>query len=79
MMVTIKEAMAEVNEYAMTDAGRAFRKLVAVWINKLRAKNDTAPPEEFMKNQGAIRELKLMHKGIGPKIRTSEWDGGFGS
>jgi hypothetical protein len=73
-----KEVMSEVREFAMTDAGRAFRKLIAVCINELRAKNDTADEKEFVKNQGAIRELKLMHKGIGPKIRTSEYDGGFG-
>ncbi len=77
--MTKKEAMEKVKEVAMTDAGRAFRKLVAVWIDDLRAKNDTAEPNDFLKNQGAIRELKLMHKGIGPKIRTSDYDGAFGA
>jgi hypothetical protein len=77
--MTKREAMTEVNEFAQTDAGRAFRKLVSIWINDLRAKNDTAESEDFMKNQGAIRELKLIHKGIGPKIRTEDYDGGFGA
>jgi len=80
-----KEAMAEVCEVAMTDAGRSFRKLVGVCIQELRIKNDTADAEEFKMNQGAIRELKAIHKGIGPKIRASEfektidYDGAFGA
>lgn len=73
-----KVAMAECKEFAQTDAARAFRKLVGVWISDMREKNDTAEPDEFLKNQGAIRELKLMHKGIGPKLTVTEYDGAFG-
>jgi len=73
-----KTVMAECKEFAQTDAARAFRKLVGVWIADLREKNDTAEQDEFLKNQGAIRELKLMHKGIGPKVQVTEYDGAFG-
>jgi hypothetical protein len=73
-----KIAMQECKEYSSTDAARAFRKLVGVWISDLREKNDTAEGDEFVRNQGAIRELKLMHKGIGPKLTVTEYDGGFG-
>jgi len=73
-----KIVMAECKEFAQTDAARAFRKLVGTWISDLREKNDTAEPDEFLKNQGAIRELKLMHKGIGPKLSVAEYDGAFG-
>jgi hypothetical protein len=78
-MKTKKELLADCKEFAATDAGIKFRLLLAATINELRAKNDTATTEDFLKNQGAIRELKLLHKGIGPKIRSSEYDGGFGA
>jgi len=73
-----KIVMAECKEFAQTDAARAFRKLVGVWISDLREKNDTAEGNEFIKNQGAIREMKLLHKGIGPKLTITEYDGAFG-
>jgi hypothetical protein len=59
--------------------------LIGVCIQELRIKNDTADATEFKMNQGAIRELKSIHKGIGPKIRASEfektidYDGAFGA
>ncbi|MHC4757109.1 MAG: hypothetical protein ACYTE8_00470 [Planctomycetota bacterium] len=74
-----KTQIAKVLDYSQTDAGRAFRLLIGVWINELRKKNDTAEGNEFIKNQGAIREFKLMHKAIGPKLTTADYDGGFGA
>lgn len=78
MRVNKKEQMAKVNEYGQTDAGRSFRVLIAAWITDLREKNDTAKGDDFIRNQGAIRELKLMYKGIGPKVSVTAYDGGFG-
>ena len=76
--MTRKQAMVNAKQFEGTDAGRACRKLLEVVISDLREKNDTATTEDFLKNQGAIRELKLMHKGIGPKQTMTEFDGGFG-
>ena len=73
-----KVVMAECKEFTQTDAARAFRKLVGTWISDLREKNDVAEGDEFVKNQGAIRELKLMYKGIGPRVQVTEYDGAFG-
>ncbi len=75
--MTKKELMDKAQEYEFTDAGRTFSQLLTVWIADLRRKNDTAAPGEFEKNQGAIRELKLMRKGIGPKTISREYNGGF--
>lgn len=75
--MTKKELMDKAREYEFTDAGRTFLQLLTQWIVDLREKNDTAAPGEFEKNQGAIRELKLMRKGIGPKQVSREYNGGF--
>jgi hypothetical protein len=76
--VNRKEISFKAKEYALTDAGKVFRKLLLVWIGELREKNDTASTEDFPKNQGAIRELKRIHKAITPPHLIKEYDGGFG-
>jgi hypothetical protein len=77
-MKTKAQAIKTVNEYASTDAGIAFRTLLICWISDLRKKNDTAATEDVLKNQGGIRELKLIVKQIGGDRISTEYDGGFG-
>jgi hypothetical protein len=74
-----KEVAFKAKEYATTDAGKTFRQLLITWIEDLRQKNDTASPEDFPKNQGAIRELKLIQKAITPPHHMQEYDGAYGA
>ena len=73
-----KIEFAAVMEYRNTDAGRAFRRLIGVCISDLREKNDVAEGDDFIRNQGAIREFKLVYKNIGQKVSKTEYDGAFG-
>jgi hypothetical protein len=72
-----KELSAKAMEYAATDAGRVFRLLLETWITDLRKKNDTAELKDFPKNQGAIKEMKLMLKAITPHQQIKEFDGSY--
>jgi len=73
-----KEILAKAKEYQATPAGLLFSKLLQIWIDELREKNDNSGPDETLRNQGAIRELKLIQKGTGWSVKISEYDGGFG-
>ncbi len=73
-----KEILAQAKEYQSSPAGRVFSKLLQVWIAELREKNDMSDPDETLRNQGAIRELKLIQKGTGFSPVIREFDGGFG-
>ncbi len=73
-----KEILAKAKEYQSAPAGRVFSKLLQVCIDDLREKNDNSDPDETLRNQGAIRELKLIQKGTGFSVKTHEFDGGFG-
>jgi len=73
-----KEILAKAKEYQSTPAGRIFSKLLQVWIADLRERNDNSDPDETLRNQGAIRELKLIQKGTGFSPVVYEFDGGFG-
>ena len=79
-MSTKNSTILAAAEYMATDAGHKFLKLIDVWIDSLRQANDTASKDDFLKNQGAIRELKLMHKSLSKleKPQRTDWDGGFG-
>jgi hypothetical protein len=77
MEYTKKELAGKVMEYASTEAGRTFRLLLETWIKDLRHKNDTASIEDFPKNQGAIKEMKLMLKAITPHQQIREFDGSY--
>ena len=72
-----KELAFKVKDYAATDAGRMFRLLLETWIRDLRLKNDTAEIADFQKNQGAIKEMKLMLKAITPHQQIKEFDGSY--
>jgi len=48
------------NDIAM----RAASEYLGVRIDELRAENDTLDSEEIKRNQGGIRELKLLHSYI---------------
>ncbi len=73
-----KEILAKAKEYQSTPAGRVFSKLLQIWIADLREKNDMSDPDETLRNQGAIRELKSIQKGTGFAVVIREFDGGFG-
>ncbi len=73
-----KEILMKAKEYQSTPAGRVFSKLLQVCIADLREKNDMSDPDETLRNQGAIRELKLIQKGTGFTVITHEFDGAFG-
>jgi hypothetical protein len=72
-----KEIAAKTLEYANTDGGRMFKLLLEIWIRDLRKKNDTAELKDFPKNQGAIKEMKLMLKAITPHQQIREFDGSY--
>ena len=72
-----KEHFSTVKEYSLSTAGIEFRKMLNQCIEDLRIKNDTAEGNEFLKNQGAIQELKKIVKAIAPIEKKSEFNGAF--
>jgi hypothetical protein len=72
-----RQLLKDVKEYANSDPHTKFVKLLYACIHDLRIKNDTATSEEFLKNQGAISELKLIIRGISIFQKYKEYTGGF--
>ncbi len=76
-MKTKRELMAEVYKYAHSDPHTSFVLLLHACIKELRLKNDTATPEDCLKHQGAISELKSILKGVTVFEKYEEYSGGF--
>jgi hypothetical protein len=72
-----RDLIKEVKEYAHTDPGMKFVMLLRMCIDDLRRKNDTAHPDDVLRNQGAIGELKSIIKDLKAKEKLREYSGGY--
>jgi hypothetical protein len=72
-----RDLIKEVKEYAYTDPGMKFVMLLRMCIGDLRRKNDTAHPDDVLRNQGAISELKSIIKDLKAKEKLREYSGGY--
>jgi len=66
------------SEYGATEVGKLLVLLFHACINELREKNDSAEMNDVLKNQGAIREMKLLLKDLNPREEQQQYDGAFG-
>lgn len=55
--------------YLNSDVIKAVTNLLEHRIDVVRCKNDTAPIDEVVQNQGAIRELRWLWSYLNPKTR----------
>jgi len=71
-VINTKTLYQELKLFEHADLFTKFRMLLMSTINDLREKNDNAIPEDVLRNQGAIKELKIMYKRLGGTEKFKE-------
>ena len=78
MLLSKKELAAKITPHELTECHQFIQQLIKLRIKDARARNDTADGFDLYRNQGGVKELKLLSKSICSHEIQRGFDGGFG-
>ena len=78
MPLSKRELAAKIIPHELTECHQFIQQLIRARIDAARIRNDTADGFEFYRNQGAVKELKILLKSICAHEIQRGFDGGYG-
>lgn len=78
MIVSKKELAAKIKPHELTECHQLVQQLIRIRMQDARVRNDTAEGNEFYRNQGAVKELKVLLKSICSHEIRRGLDGAYG-